>query len=229
VTSMAISRVLLTSSASLSSALQSFSVLSMSGLMTTYLIAIGYSLSLITTVRILSSLVELTPTILVPWIISLLSQGNTDPLWPLSRIGTWGLGWQTLCLIAPTIGLFYLQRLGMDPASFTLSPTLTALFFSTMCLSRFGAWTHNLVTQNVVQITVPVDQRAQFSGVEMAFVSAAEITRWSCGAVWPRPEQFPGLGTASFCTVAFNYVLFKIWAERWSKRGSARITLDAED
>lgn len=210
-----IHRVLLTfSSASFSSAMQSFSVLSMSGLMTTYLIAIGYSLSLITTVRILSSLVELAPTIFVPWLISLLLRNDVGPLRTLSRIGTWGLGWQTLCLIAPTIGLFYLQRLETDPASFTCFPAFTSLFFVFICLSRFGTWTHNLIAQNVVQITVPVEQRAQFSGVEMAFVSAAEIARWSCGAIWPRPAQFPGLGTASLCNVTLSYVLFRIWASK---------------
>ena len=194
--------------------------------MTTYLIAIGYSLPLITIVRILSSIVELAPTVLVPWIISRLSQDNTNPLGPLSRVGTWGLGWQTLCLISPTIGLFSLQRLGTDSASFTPSYGLTASFFGFLTLSRFGAWTHNLIAQNMVQIAVSVEHRGRFSGVEMAFVSAAEIARWSCGAIWPLPEQFPGLGIASFCVVAFSYLLFAVWAARWNRRESVPIRLD---
>ena len=198
----------------------------MSGLMTTYLIAIGYSLALITTVRILSSIVELAPTVLVPWIISRLSQDNADPLGPLSRVGAWGLGWQTLCLISPTIGLFSLQLLGTDSASFIPSLGLTALFFGFLTLSRFGAWTHNLIAQNMVQITVNVEHRGRFSGVEMAFISAAEIARWSCGAIWPRPEQFPGLGIASFGVVAFSYLLFAVWAVRRNRRELAPIRLD---
>lgn len=100
----------------------------MSGLITTYLIAIGCSLAPITIVRILSSIVELAPTVLVPWIIPRLSQNNTDPLGPLSRVGVWSLGWQTLCLIFPTIGLFSLQRLGTDSASFTPPLGLTTSF-----------------------------------------------------------------------------------------------------
>ena len=194
--------------------------------MTTYLIAIGYSLALITIVRILSSIVELAPTVFVPWIISRLSQDNTDPLGPLSRVGIWSLGWQTLCLIPPTIGLFFLQRLGTDSAYFTPSFGLSASFFGFLTLSRFGAWTHNLIAQNMVQITVHVEQRGRFSGVEMAFVSAAEIAPWSCGAIWPRPERFPGLGIASFCVVAFSFLLFAGWVVRWNRRESMPVRLD---
>ncbi len=197
--------------------------------MTTYLIAIGYSLVLITTVRILSSVVELMPTILAPSIISLLSKDNTDPLGTLSRVGTWGLGWQTVCLVFPTIGLFFLQHLGMNAASFTPSLGLNASLFGFLALSRFGASTHNLIAQNLVQVTVHAEHRAQFSGIEMAFVSAAEVARWSVGAVWPRPDQFPVLGIASFCIVAFSYVLFAIWARGCSRHDLAPIRLEIED
>jgi hypothetical protein len=195
--------------------------------MTTYLIAIGYSLALITIVRILSSIVKLAPTVLVPWIISRLSRDNTDPLGPLSRVGAWSLGWQTLCLIFPTIGLFSLQRLGTDSTSFTPSLGLTAsFFFGFLTLSRFGAWTHNLIAQNVVQVTINVEHEGRFSGVEMALVSSAEIARWSCGAIWPRPEQFPGLGIASFCVVAFSCLLFAVWVVIWKRRQLGPIRLD---
>ena len=91
---------------------------------------------------------------------------------------------------------------------------------------RFGPWTHNLIAQNIVQITVNVEHRGRFSGVEMAFVSAAEIARWSCGAIWPRPEQFLGLGIASFCVVAFSFLLFAVWAVRWNRRELVPIRLD---
>lgn len=98
--------------------------------------------------------------------------------------------------------------------------------FGFLTLSRFGAWTHNIIAQNVVQITVNVEHRGRFSGVEVAFVSAAEIARWSCGAVWPRPEQFPGLGIASFCVVVSSYLLFAIWAVRRNRRELGPIRLD---
>lgn len=186
--------------------------------MTTYLISVGYSLSWITTVRILSSIIELAPTALVPWMILSLSQDTTDPLGPLARIGIWGLGSQISCLVLPTIVMLFLHHVDTDPASFSPDPALTAAFFAFLTLSRFGAWTHNLIAQNIVQITIPVESRAQFSGVEMAFVSAAEIARWSCGAVWPQPQQFPVLSTTSFCVVVFSYMLFGTWAGRRRER-----------
>ncbi|KAH9204153.1 hypothetical protein DL95DRAFT_319997, partial [Leptodontidium sp. 2 PMI_412] len=70
---------------SLSLALQSLSVLSLSGSMTTYLLSVYYTLPLLPLARTFSSVVKLSSTILMPWAISLVSTSSTNPLTPLRR------------------------------------------------------------------------------------------------------------------------------------------------
>ncbi len=41
-----------------------------------------------------------------------------------------------------------------------------------------------------MQIVVPASQRIEFSGIEMVFVSAAEVAQRAVTAIWARPEQF---------------------------------------
>lgn len=201
----------------------------MSGLMITHLISVGYTLSLITTVRIMSSIVELAPTALVPCIMSWLSQDTPDPLDLLSQIGVCGLGLQTLCLLPPTVWLLFLQPAETDVRSVSSLSAGVMIFFLFLALSRIGAWTHNLSAQNIVQISVPAESRARFSGVEMSLVGAAEIFRWSLGVVWSQPRQFPTLSTISFFIVLFDCAMLAIWAQRRHMRQLGRVRLGAED
>jgi len=198
-------------SASLSMALQSFSVLSLSGPMMTYLLSRKYTLSWITMARTFSSFIEIFSTISTPWAVSRLSGPHINPLRPLIRVGTWGLSWQLVTLLPALVSLFFLSD---DPSDAPASthPWLTAAFFVFLALSRLGLWTHNLMAQNLVQIAVPEKQLVEFSGVEMSFVSAAEVGRWSCTAAWSQPAQFRGVAVASMIVLFLCWASFILWA-----------------
>lgn len=169
--------------ASLSSALQSFSVLSLSGPMTTYLLTRHFSLSMITTARTATSIVEIGSTLLFPYLatqLSLFRRPNNKFSDPMAILGLSAVTLQFLLLLIPCLlFLFSLPKDIPTIAGITSSISTQALpFFTLLALSRLGLWVHNLAVQQIGQVRVDVSHRVEFSGVEMAMVSAAEIGRW---------------------------------------------------
>ncbi|RQM07793.1 hypothetical protein DH86_00000675, partial [Scytalidium sp. 3C] len=69
---------------SLAMALQSYSVLSLSASMTTYLLSIHYTLAPITLARTISSVIELTSVVVMPVGVSLLRKLNGNPVFGLA-------------------------------------------------------------------------------------------------------------------------------------------------
>lgn len=206
--------------ASLSSALQSFSVLSLSGPMTTYLLTRHYSLSLITTARTLTSIIEIASTILFPLLATLLT---THPITylpdPMAVLGLGGITLQFILLIPCLSALAALPSPSPDPDPARSSPGLTAIIFIFLGLGRLGHWIHNLSVQQIAQTQVPARYRVEFSGVEMTFVSAAEIGRWGCAAIWSSPKDFWGVGLAGLGSVAVVWGLFGAWVLRERRGG----------
>ncbi|OIW33868.1 hypothetical protein CONLIGDRAFT_565360, partial [Coniochaeta ligniaria NRRL 30616] len=196
--------------ASLSAALQSFSVLSLSGPMTTYLLTRHYSLSLITTARTAISAVEIGSTLLFPLLASFLSR-HPLPYLPdnMAVLGLSGATLQLALLIPCFVALAALPTSSPDPAA--AFPALTAAVFVFLGLSRLGHWTHNMAVQQIAQTRVAPRHRVEFSGVEMTFVSGAEIGRWACAAVWSRPSQFTGVAFAGLVSVGVVWGLFFGW------------------
>ncbi len=157
---------------------------------------------------------ELSSTIVMPLAVSLLSRSGRELLTGLTIVGLWGLSWQLLTLLPATMSLLLLPGTLSNPAS--SYPLLTVLFFTFIALSQLGLWTYKLIEQTLVQILVPPTQRVEFSGVEIAFVSAAEIGRWGITAILPRPSQFKGVACSGLATVALSVLLFYSWAwKRW--------------
>lgn len=210
----------LTAPASLSAALQSFSVLSLSGPMTTYLLTRHYSLSLITTARTATSAIEIGSTLLFPLLASSLAR-HPVPCLPdsMAVLGLSGATLQLALLIPCFAALAALPTTSPDPAA--AFPALTAAVFVFLGLSRLGHWTHNMAVQQIAQTRVAPRHRVEFSGVEMTFVSGAEIGRWACAAVWSRPSQFTGVAFAGLLSVGVVWGLFVGWIvlERRGRRG----------
>ncbi|KAJ9134450.1 hypothetical protein NKR23_g10099 [Pleurostoma richardsiae] len=204
--------------ASLSAALQSFSVLSLSGPMTTYLLSRHLSLSLITTARTLTSVLEISSTIVFPLAATFLSRFAPSRLVPdpVATLGLLGVSAQLLLLLPCAAALALLPLSAPPDGTGAGGPPLRTalLLFGSLGLSRVGHWTHNMAAQQAVQTRVPAAHRAGFSGVETAFVSAAEIGRWAAAAVWSRPEQFAGIGAAGLVSVGVCWVLFAVWVVR---------------
>jgi hypothetical protein len=108
------------------------------------------------------------------------------------------------------MSLLLLPETSSNPAS--SYPLLTVLFFTFIAVAQLGLWTYKLIEQTLVQILVPPTQRVEFSGMEMAFMSAAEICRWGITAILPRPSQFKGVACSGLATVAVSVLLFYSWA-----------------
>lgn len=194
-------------------ALQSFSVLSLSGPMTTYLLTRHYSLTLITTARTAISVLEIGSTIIFPIAASLLTRHPLRAIPdPIAALGLAGVTAQLLLLGPSVAALLSVPTSAPDPAA--AFPVATALIFAFLGLSRLGHWTHNIAAQQVVQTRVGAAHRVEFSGVEMTFVSAAEIGRWASAAVWSRPEQFKGVAVGGLASVVVIWALFVAWVVR---------------
>jgi solute carrier family 40 (iron-regulated transporter), member 1 len=202
--------------ASLSAALQSFTVLSLSGPMTTYLLTRRYSLSLITTARTFTSVIEISSTVVFPIAVSLLSRVMRDPI---SIIGFMGISWQVVLLIPTFIALVLVPTTSEDPAS--SFPLLTVFIFLFLGLSRLGNWVHNISVQQIVQTRVPAKSRVEFSGVEMTFISGAEIGRWACAAIWAKPEEFKGIALGGLVGAILCWILFTAWFAKLKLRQQA--------
>lgn len=201
--------------ASLAMALQSYSVLSLSASMTTYLLSIHYTLAPITLARTISSVIELTSVVVMPVGVSLLRKLNGNPVFGLAWVGLAGITWQVLTLVPAVASLFLLPVTSSDPAS--SSALLTMLFFGFLSMSGLGFWTFNLVAQSLVQMLVPSTERVEFSGVEYAFMSGAEIGRWGITAVLPHPTQFPGVAMSGLVIIVISALLFTSWMwKQWS-------------
>ncbi|KAG0133807.1 Ferroporti-1, partial [Tuber indicum] len=199
---------------SLSIALHSLSVLSLSASMTTYLLSVHYTLPLITLARTFSSVVELSSTILMPRAISLVSTSSADPLTPLLRVGLLSLSWQFVTLLPVIVSLFLLPTSSPIPAS--SDPHLTSTFFISLALSRLGMWTYSLIAQTLVQIMVPETQRVEFSGIEVGFTSATEVARWGLTAVRSQPEQIKSVTAIGMAIVSLYAGSYGMWM--WRRR-----------
>jgi len=217
--------------ASLSAALQSFSVLSLSGPMTTYLLTRHYSLSLITTARTAISVLEIGSTLVFPAAAAVLT---AHPVWFVpDAMAALGLGGVTLqlALLAPCFAALVLVPVDLDPDTDPAAtfPLLTVLIFVFLGLSRLGHWTHNMAVQQIAQTRVPARHRVEFSGVEMTFVSAAEIGRWASSAVWSQPRDFKGVAAAGLASVVVCWTLFAVWVVKMRRKNGLVPVRDARD
>ena len=174
--------------------------------MTTYLLTRHYSLSLITTARTFTSAIEISSTLLFPLAISALTPLLRDPI---SSLALLGISWQLVLLIPTCIALLLVPTTSADPAS--SFPFLTVCIFLFLGISRLGNWVHNLAVQQIVQTQVPARKRVEFSGVEMTFVSGAEIGRWACAAVWGRPDEFKGVAVMGLVSAIVCWGLYFGW------------------
>lgn len=122
---------------SLSLSLLYLTVLSFSGQMMTYLIAVGYTPSAVGFARTASAVFELSATWVAPWLIKHIG---------VVRGGMWGLGWQMVWLAAG-MSWFFTDFKGLDTNS-VLSATGLAVG---VAFSRVGLWTFDLCAQDIVQ------------------------------------------------------------------------------
>ena len=122
---------------SLSLALLYLTVLSFSGQMITFLIAIGYNSLHIGAARTVSSIFELSATWIAPKLIK-----KVGPV----RGGIWSLNWQIIWLAAGVSG-FFADWSGSRSSSILGASALVG----GVILSRVGLWCFDLSAQNIIQ------------------------------------------------------------------------------
>ncbi|KAG9252817.1 Ferroporti-1 [Emericellopsis atlantica] len=161
---------------SFSLALLYLTVLSFSGQMITWLLAVGYTTTYVGVARTVSTVLELSAT----WIAPRLSKKIGAV-----RCGIWSLSWQMITLTAG-VAWYYADFFSTGKPHLIAATGLT-LF---VALSRVGLWGFDLSAQLIVQEEVEESHRGTFSTVEAAFQNLAEMTSYALTIAFSRPDQF---------------------------------------
>ncbi|ORY75747.1 Ferroporti-1 [Protomyces lactucae-debilis] len=171
--------------------------LSFGGQMVAFLLAMGFSGSLLALLRVGSTICELSATWLAPWLMARVG---------VIRAGLWFLNGQVICLCMAIVPLW------IAPTSFTA----LLLFVCGVALSRVGLWGFDLSSQVFIQSHVHEADRAAFSTTEWALQSIFELATFLITAALPDVHQFKISATISFCSVAIAASLYArfVYAER---------------
>lgn len=156
---------------SLAGALLYLTVLSFSGQMVTYLLAVGFTSIHVAIARTVSVGFEISATWLAPW-----ASNRVGAV----RSGIWFLSWQMLCL-AVGIALFSVSQSAAWAAGYLVSGTI---------LSRIGLWGFDLSSQIIVQEEVEAEKRGSFASVETSLQNVFELVSFTTTIIFSRPEQF---------------------------------------
>ncbi|ROV87129.1 hypothetical protein VSDG_09994 [Cytospora chrysosperma] len=123
--------------ASFSLSLLYFTVLSFSGQMITYLLAVGYTSQFVGVARVVASIFEISATWIVPYLTRKIG---------VVRAGIWSLTWQMACLTG-ALGWYFSGYGGMGKGTITSATGLAV----GVALSRIGLWGFDLCAQNIIQ------------------------------------------------------------------------------
>ncbi|KAF7197034.1 Solute carrier family 40 member 1 [Pseudocercospora fuligena] len=183
---------------SFSLALLYLTVLSFSGQMITYLIALGLSSGLIGGLRSVSALFELSATWIAPKV--------TSRIGPI-RAGIWFINWEIFCVVI-ACAFFWLDY----------DPTIAAIgTVSAVIASRIGLWGFDLSAQIIIQEEVEERYRGTFSSQEFALQNVFEMLAFASTIVFPYPSQFRYPATVTAGAVGLAGVLYAAFVR--SRRG----------
>ncbi|KAL2396964.1 Solute carrier family 40 member 2 [Exophiala dermatitidis] len=155
-------------------------VLSFSGQMTTFLLAIPdpkITSTMVGILRTISTISEISSTFVAPRAM--------DKIGPV-RAGIWFLSWQTLCS-SIAVGLLWMTTASSGLGS---DRVILPLFITGVILSRFGLWSFDLCAQLIIQESILPAYRGSFSAVEMSLQNLFELCAFATTIAWPRPDQF---------------------------------------
>lgn len=215
---------------SLALCLLHLSALAYSASLITFLLNVGITVNIITIVRAIGSIVEVSSTVVTPIGVDRLSQAKNHGSFyerlsadtysveasskgneiGLFRLGLWGLSWQVINLVPVVISLW-----SMASGTTSIFTSVTLFFF--LSSSRLGLWIFDLTTQQLTQTMTVADQRSSFAGVENSFVSMFELLQNFAIIILSRPEQFRWIVLMSFLAVVCSTVVYATWV--WKIRG----------
>lgn len=157
--------------ASISLSILYLTVLSFSGQMVTYLLALGYTSTMVSLIRILSTGCEMSATWLSPWLMS-----RIGPV----RSGLWFLSFQMICLGIAVL-IYCTESTAIWAASGLVGGTI---------LSRIGLWGFDLSAQVIIQEDVEPRHRGAFSTTEAALQNLFELLAYTSTIIFSRPSEF---------------------------------------
>ncbi|OQV05726.1 hypothetical protein CLAIMM_10410 [Cladophialophora immunda] len=176
-------------------------VLSFSGQMVTYLLASGYTSTVIAVMRLISTGCEMSATWVAP-----LAMAWIGPI----RSGLWFLNLQMACL-AVALSLFWMIGSPFWAASGLIAGTI---------LSRIGLWGFELSAQVIIQEQVEPEYRGSFSTTESSIQNIFELCAYASTIIFPQPASFKWPATMSVAavyTAGALYASFKAFDPRIGK------------
>ncbi|KAK3634693.1 hypothetical protein LTR56_015120 [Elasticomyces elasticus] len=175
--------------ASLSLALLYITVLSFSGPMTVFLLALGVPSGALCGIRGVSALFELSATWIAPRTMK-----RIGPV----RSGIWFLNWQAFCVTAACLCLW------LDVPRIWAATGLVC----TVALSRLGLWGFDLSAQFLIQDEVAEPDRGRFSTQESALQNLGEMVAFGSTIIFSRPDQFRYPAVMSAGAVGLAAILY---------------------
>ncbi|KAK5992016.1 Solute carrier family 40 member 1-like protein [Cladobotryum mycophilum] len=161
---------------SMALALLYLTVLSFSGQMLTFLLAVGYTSAQVGVARTLSTALELSATWVGPKLMKRIG---------VVRAGIWSLSWQMIWLTAG-VGWFLNDTFGNR----TVSTGAAIGLVVGVAMSRVGLWGYDLCAQLIVQDEVEDAYRGTFSMVEAAFQNLFELLSYATTIIFSKTDQF---------------------------------------
>ena len=186
---------------SFSLALLYLTVLSFSGQMITYLLAVGFSSATVGVLRGVSATFELSATWTAPKVMQ-----RIGPI----RSGIWFINWEIFCVSIACL-LFWLPENGLD-RRLAAGGTVAAVI-----ASRIGLWGFDLSAQIIVQEEVESELRGTFSSQEFAWQNIFEMLSFASTIVFSRPTEFKIPATISAGAVGMAGILYATFVR--SRRG----------
>lgn len=209
-----------------------FTVLSFGGQFVAYLLAKGYSSSLIGILRTVSVVFELIATWVGPALMKQIGYVSA---------GLYFLSFQSLCVTMAVLTLWIIPR----PADSSEFDKGTIALVAAVILSRIGLRGFDLSAQLVVQERVSSANRSLFRTVESSFLNFFELLSFGSTIIFDTTDKFfipatfsaSAVATANVCFfiyviksdgLAFNFdkVMDKLWRNR---SGYVEVALEDED
>ncbi|EXJ67270.1 uncharacterized protein A1O5_09283 [Cladophialophora psammophila CBS 110553] len=180
---------------SLSLSILYLTVLSFGGQMVTYLLASGYTSTMIALIRLISTGCEMSATWMAPTAMAWIG--------PI-RSGLWFLNLQMACL-AVGLGFFWIAASPIWAASGLLGGTI---------FSRIGLWGFELSTQVIIQEQVEPEYRGAFSTTESSLQNIFELCAYASTIIFPQPSNFKWPATVSVAAVYTAGALYASFVRR---------------
>lgn len=186
------------------------SVLSFGGIMVAFLRTLGCSDWLLALGRALAAFVAIGSTFCVPSLVENLGLVSAGKL----------CLWLQIAALTPLAGVFFisLQHKHMptdDPAAITeqTSVLFIGVVFASICLSRFGLWSFDIVQTQMMQESILLSYAGRVNGGQEILMNACYLVSYALTMVEDDPTKFAVPALVSYGSIFLAGVLFLLFAQ----------------